>query len=493
MRFSHHPPAFVAALSSLSFTHAQYETSRCEIAAQKNISLSWHAPSSAFWTTNLTTVLNSSGTHDFIFNSSLSPPGTTYNYCNMPHVHPTTYTTPDPSLYTLQYVELIHRHHKRTPYADNTFPTEPYRWDCSDAGLFYGGQPLNPTGNASASTYWAVYDSDTNPFRPQGFNGTCQFPQITRGGLDDSHQHGADLRAVYADLLSFLPATYDPETVQFRVTNNPITSQVASMLIAGLYPSLNNQPIPLKIQPPSIDSLEPIYSCPYAEALFASYGPGSNDPAWLEHLHAAAPLKRHLDRISGVDPTNTAWSQSFDHYFDSLSSRLCHAKPLPHNTTGPQTHTVLRLGEYEYSHIYRAAPLSLAASTASLGVFVAELASHLRAAMTSFPSAANVRYRHNVAHDGSVARLLSILQVDEMVWPGMGAEVVFELYRSSGDKGGCFFVRVLWGGRVLVSSHPQLGAMDMLPVETVLAYFDGLVGERAAKVPTLCEQEIGGE
>lgn len=69
-----------------------------------------------------------------------------------------------------------------------------------------------------------------------------------------------------------------------------------------------------------------------------------------------------------------------------------------------------------------------------------------------------------------------------MVWPGMGAEVVFEVYK----KGGKWFVRVLWGGQVLRSSNPSLAVMDMLPVETLLAYFDGLVGVGASKVPGLC-------
>ena len=91
-------------------------------------------------------------------------------------------------------------------------------------------------------------------------------------------------------------------------------------------------------------------------------------------------------------------------------------------------------------------------------------------------------YRHNVAHDGSMSRLLSILQIEKMVWPGMGSEVVFELY----SKGGCYFVRVLWGGQVLKSANPSLGLMDMLPVASLLTYIDGLVGKMAGKVPGLC-------
>jgi 2-phosphoxylose phosphatase len=39
---------------------------------------------------------------------------------------------------------------------------------------------------------------------------------------------------------------------------------------------------------------------------------------------------------------------------------------------------------------------------------------------------------------------------------------------------------------VLRSSNPSLGAMDMVDADVLLAYFDGLVGRGASKVPGLC-------
>ncbi len=113
------------------------------------------------------------------------------------------------------------------------------------------------------------------------------------------------------------------------------------------------------------------------------------------------------------------------------------------------------------------------------GVYIAELAQNIRASMAG---TSPVRYRHNVAHDGSIARLLSILQIDVMVWPGMGSELIFEIWNKGGER----FVRVLWGGTPLRSSKPGLGLIDMVPVEALLEYFDGLVGVGAAKVPALC-------
>ena len=88
-----------------------------------------------------------------------------------------------------------------------------------------------------------------NPFVPSGWIGTCQFPQITSGGLQDSWQHGADLYGVYHDLLGFLPDREDDHfgaKVIYRATNNLITNQVAGMVINGMWGE--TQPFPLKIQ-----------------------------------------------------------------------------------------------------------------------------------------------------------------------------------------------------------------------------------------------------
>ena len=191
---------------------------------------------------------------------------------------------------------------------------------------------------------------------------------------------------------------------------------------------------------------------------------------------------------------------SFDHYYDNLSARQCDDKPLPCKivnglnstqcVTQETADAVYRLGHWEYSQIYRGHPASLEASLTSYGVWIAELASHLRAAMAG---SNDVIYFHNVAHDGSVSRLLSILQIDEMVWPGMGSEVVFELYKK-GDKisdpkepGNEHYIRVLFSGRVLKSSNPRLGAIDLIPVTTLLEYFDELVGENASAVKSKCQ------
>ncbi|KAF2839134.1 histidine acid phosphatase-like protein [Patellaria atrata CBS 101060] len=467
----------------------------------KDSDLGWYPPN-ASWINNLSDIINGTGVHGFIFNSSELPNGIpyrTYNWCNMPHVRQSEYPVAS-SEYELEYVEVIHRHHKRTPYASNTFPNESFTWDCSDTHLFTYSEPLESletTLRSSVPTYWDIFTSPSNPFTPAGFPGTCLFPQITNPGLEDSYNHGANLYSVYHDLLSFLPDTVNEsdERVKFRVTNNPITSQVASMIIAGMYPSLASAstPITLMIQPPSVDSLEPSYSCPRAAELYANYAVGSQDPQWTAHLKASAPLFAALDTISGVSRSDVGWHRSWDHCFDNLSARQCHGMPLPCSSSSPkpqnttrcitqtQADAVYRLGQYEYSFIHRDSKDSLRAAVASFGVWIAELAQNIRDQVSGN---SGIIFRHNVAHDGSMARLLAVLQVETMVWPGMGSEVVFEVFKKG--KGGKRYLRVLWGGRVLRSSVPELGSIDMLDLDVFLGYVDGLVGKGASKIPELC-------
>ena len=483
--------SIVFAGSPLASGGIETTTMSSAVTTSSQVDLSWHAPNNSS-VNDLSSAINGSGTYGFVFNTSHTPrslPYFTYNWCNMPHVRPEGYEQPPTDEYKLKYVEVIHRHHKRTPYAANTFPVETDRWSCNDATIYHYGAPNGLDRSSSAQAYLKSFTESISPFTPAGYPPyDCQFPQVTSEGLDDSWQHGRDLYAVYHDKVRLLPDEAIDDKVTFRVTNNEITSQVAGMLANGM--TGERGAFPLLVQPPTVDSLEPKYPCPAANDWFASIGPDSDNPTWQSHLRASQRLFDRLDRISGIPPSSDDWHRSWDHYFDNLSARLCHAMPLPCNATDPShcitqadADEVFRLGEGEYSWQYRGSGhVGLVASAASFGVWLEELAQHLRRARDGMSGAV---YRHNVAHDGSLARLLSVLQVDYMVWPGMGAEVVFEMYSGVGARDQ-WYVRVLWGGQVLRSSNPSLGRMHMVPLETLLAYFDGLAGRDASFVRMKC-------
>ncbi|CAK5279449.1 unnamed protein product [Mycena citricolor] len=423
---------------------------------------------------NLTFVLTGTGAPG-IYNSSTTPDALygEYNWCNMPHVRPREYKTPSKD-YSLKYVEVIHRHHKRTPYSSNTFFKEDIPWNCTGEGpVVYGKGPGGVSAQVS-EIQWAGFTDAQNPFISTvgpGFVGSdCQLPQITEGGLVDSHTHGADLRAVYGSRLK-LKEKLDPDVVKVRVTNNVITSQVAGSLLNALFPSTDN--VAVEIQSGTYDSLEPTYSCPTANNVKNGY---MNSANWTGHLSAAAPLYAKLDQVSGTsNPDNGGWHSSFDHYYDNLSAKLCHQKTLPCSVndtascvTQDEADEVFRLGNWEYSYQYRDAPGTAQYSALHYGAWVLELQSHLQGVISG---KSKLRYVHNVAHDGSVSSLLGFLQIDKMVWPGMGSEVVFELY----EKQNAYYLRVLWGGQPMVTSTP-LGTLDLIPVQEFYDYVQSMVG-----------------
>jgi acid phosphatase len=81
------------------------------IGASAAADLAWYPPNQT-WINNLSEVINGTGTHGFVFNSSVLPPGTpygTYNWCNMPHVRREEYVIPDAE-YKLEYVEVVSIH-----------------------------------------------------------------------------------------------------------------------------------------------------------------------------------------------------------------------------------------------------------------------------------------------------------------------------------------------------------------------------------------------
>ncbi|THU98971.1 phosphoglycerate mutase-like protein [Dendrothele bispora CBS 962.96] len=438
-----------------------------------------HYPPNSTNINNLTFAINGTGAPG-IFNSSTTPDNLygIYNWCNMPHVRAREYKTPSRD-FTLEYVEIIQRHHKRTPYASNTFFKEDIPWDCIKAGpVTYGKGPDGAAADVS-EVQWQAFTNSNNPWTntvgPGFVNSTCQFPQITPEGITDSHTHGADIRSVYFDRLG-LTQVLDPIKFKIRVTNNVITSQVAGGLLKGLFP-LSHDAAQALIQSSNFDSLEPTYRCPNADSIRSAYTSNTN-ANWTAHLDAASALYDKLDKVSGIARSDSAgWHTSFDHYYDNMSAKQCHGKPLPCSVndtslcvTQDEANTVYRLGNLEYSYYFRDASNSTIYSALHYGVWVLELKGHLEDKMSG---KSEVKYFHNIAHDGSVAPLLGFLQISEMRWPGMGSEVVFELYKNrSSNK---FFLRVLWGGQPMITSTP-LGTLDMIPIEDMFDYIDSMVG-----------------
>lgn len=114
--------------------------------------------------------------------------------------------------------------------------------------------------------------------------------------------------------------------------------------------------------------------------------------------------------------------------------------------------------------------------------------------------------RDSFAHDGSVSPVLGVLQIDQVrpllflllrffssaylekndsrltrrqpMWPGMGTEIVFELWKknTSSSSSETYFIRVLLSGQPLETSTP-LGTLDMIPWDEFEKYLNETIPE----------------
>ncbi|KAF8484365.1 phosphoglycerate mutase-like protein [Gautieria morchelliformis] len=378
-----------------------------------------------------------------VYSGSQTPstfPWNTYNYCNAPHVNAAHYSVPpNSSGAELVYMNVMVRHHKRTP--DNLYPTEnqlnpPSGWVCTDFLESTYGSLL---GNGqTARIYHETFVPPTHPFLSQFWNGSCDLGQLTAGGLQDSVAHGKDFASVYIDKLKFLQ-NINAKDIWVRTTTEDRTYQVAGGMLYGMDNSVDNQPFKVHNEPASIDSLVPSYPCPNADNIRNQY---QSVPAWFDHLNQNADLKARLDATVGTAGLS-AWSVWYDHFFDTFTSRTCAGHELPCNSTGecvaPEDAVkVFAIGDFEYNYIWKAAQNASTYNSLTFGVMFQELAQifiSLKAGNEIF------KLRLYVGHDGSMVRLASGLGIQgPLRWPALGSEFVWKTHDKS------LFVRVMHEG-----------------------------------------------
>ena len=253
----------------------------------------------------LSFVANGTGTNGGIYQAPVGSSQTnaaygTYDYCYMPHPRITEYELPSAISSgqvkgKLVFLEYLQRHHKRTPY--NILPGgENQLYDCSNVEIF---EQAATAGGDPVSVYADTYSSPTNPFLVNYVNGTCIYPQITRGGILDAVQHGKDLWSVYGDMLQFLPGEPDNSTF-FRTSSSELTEATSGGVLRGLYPDYQ-QSVPIHQQ--VMDTINEGFPCNAISQIQSSY---MQTPEWIAHLQAAGPLLSKLNPMLGTT-NNSAW------------------------------------------------------------------------------------------------------------------------------------------------------------------------------------------
>ena len=132
--------------------------------------------------------------------------------------------------------------------------------------------------------------------------------------------------------------------------------------------------------------------------------------------------------------------------YDNLSAKQCHGKSLPCSVNATSlclsqddANTIYRIGQWEYAWRWRGSPQALQYSALKMGPWVTELLGHLNAVKSGQSC---MKYMHNFAHDGSIAPLFGIFQLDTVgqrtvvyaYYSPFGQEWVLRSYLSFGKR-----------------------------------------------------------
>ncbi|KAG0651956.1 hypothetical protein D0Z07_0791 [Hyphodiscus hymeniophilus] len=410
------------------------------------------------------------GTYGGTYQSPTREPNTTlpygsYDYCQMPHPRVREYPLPEAVRNgsvkaNIVYLEYLQRHQRRTPY--NILPggeNQPY--DCDDILPYLYAGPAS--GEGPLPVYAQTYTDITNPFVLGYVNGSCQFPQLTIGGLLDGYQHGKDIWAVYGAKLGLIPIIPEKEKVWFRSTESPLTQQSAGGVLRGVWPAWPGA-LPLHQQTSAVDTVNEGFSCSNRGTVLSAI---ESTAEWNEHLNVTANLRSELGSMFGA--TSSDWQDTFDHFSDNFQGRLCNGYKLPCDFSDTskcvsmeQANEVFRAGDWEWNYYWRTNPKVQEYIQLVQGVFIGEILSHFQAIIDGKTS---LVYSHIFVHDGDIGPVLGALGITQLRWPAMASNIAFEIWRTEGRES-ALFARVLYCGQPVETIH---GTLDWLPLESLIA------------------------
>lgn len=272
--------------------------------------------------------------------------------------------------------------------------------------------------------YVQTYQDPMNPFTP-GVNGTCQYPQITIGGVQDGYQHGENLWKVYGEKLGLIPDQPN-HRVWFRSSESALTQGTAGAVLRGIWPKYNGA-LPLHQMVGSVDTVNEGYSCP---AIVSTLSQLESTVEWNEHLSVTQELRSQLGAMLGAK--SNSWQSTFDHFSDNFQARLCNGYELPCSVsnssecvTMEMAEEVFRAGDWEWNYYWRNNPYVVKYIQLVEGLFIGEVISRLQAVQKG---TSMVDYTHIFIHDGDIGPILGSVGIKALRWPAMGSNIAFEVW-----------------------------------------------------------------
>lgn len=331
--------------------------------------------------------------------------------------------------------------------------------------------------------YAQTYTDDSNPFVSGSAPGSCQYPQITVGGLLDGFSHGRDIWALYGpEKLGLLPPTPNRDKVWLRSSSSPLTQDTAGAVLRGIWPEYT-LPVALHQQQSSVDTVNEGFSCPAQSQVLDAI---KASDSWNDHLSATKPLRDSLATM--FDASSDSWMSTFDHFCDNFQARLCNGYRLPCSrrnqsqcVTQSQADEVFRAGDWEWNYYWRTNANVTQYIQLVEGLFIKEIVNRLQ---TVASGRSDLVFSLTFIHDGDLGPILGALGISRLRWPGMGSNISFELWygdhvpvflRKRGPRltavmsrktsDGSHYARVLYSGHPVKSVH---GTLDWISLSTLI-------------------------
>lgn len=297
-------------------------------------------------------------------------------------------------------------------------------YNCDNVRPYLYAGPSRADGMQPVPVYAQTYQDPLNPFTP-GVEGTCQYPQITIGGVQDGYQHGEDLWEVYGEKLGLIPDQPN-DRVWFRSSESALTQGTAGAVLRGVWPKYDGA-LPLHQMVESVDTVNEGYSCP---AIGSTLSQLESTEGWNEHLDVTKELRSKLGAMLGA--ASSSWQSTFDHFADNFQARLCNGYELPCSVTNSSecvtmemAEEVFRAGDWEWNYYWRTNPYVVKYIQLVEGLFIGEIISRLQAVQKG---TATADYSHIFIHDGDIGPILGSLGIKMLRWPAMGSNIAFEVW-----------------------------------------------------------------
>ncbi|ORX49787.1 phosphoglycerate mutase-like protein [Hesseltinella vesiculosa] len=408
----------------------------------------------------------------------------TYSYCraDIPNRH-----TYEPLMGAdLVHVQLVIRHGDRTPLnpiiADNTV------WDsCSrqldTMTLADKGSLLLPLEDIGMAVQQRTFIPPENKksFASVMYQGNCDQGQLTDGGKAMHVELGEMLREIYVEQLDYLNPEFDQDDFYLRSTNLWRTKNSAEALLKGLYPApfwQDGRVLPMLTWPSLIENMSPNEEvCPRIDDLTQD---ALKEPEWKIYEKRYKPLTDRVSRVLNDTMLNAG-------YVDVLMTRVCHDKPLPCSINPitqkregsdciqrNEANEIMNIGSLQYVWVNRDSPQATEIDKLSIGSFLYDLATEIRAAMVEHTL--DHKFSIYSAHDSSLGAILGSFNASDsqMLWPPYRSNMLIELWKQKYSNS--YKIRVLYNGQTLiVNTNDEWCDLNECDASTFLKRLDSFV------------------